>query len=119
MRQITILDASPSDGGRVNVRSVFWLPVPSGFEVPRPNAQSVIPTAATLPGGVTPDDVAALQKGVVVEEVRGETFPTTYSAEQVKDFLVAEYQARSDFFASIPFKGQLFGVAYVDGSWTK
>lgn len=120
MRQITILDAQPADGGRVTVRSVFWLPVPGGFESPKQNQQSVIPRDDVLPqGGVTLDEIAAIQKGVVVEEQRTDQFPVSLGVEQVKSFLEAEYQDRATFFAAVPFKGSLFGATFVDGAWTK
>ncbi len=103
MKQIIILDTTPSDGGKVRVRAVFWFPVPAENALPLPNLSQ------SIWNGASPDEIAELQAGTVIEEVETQLFPTAATVEQVQDMLVSLYAARSAFLAQVPFK---------DGVWS-
>lgn len=131
MRQIIILDAkrasSPivadAPGGaqpvedKIAVRSLFWFPVAAGSETPITDAQARISryTEATAP------ELDALKAGTIVEEEHSAFFPVDTTAAQVRQALVAAFQARATVLARPERQAlsQFYGASYEDGTWTR
>jgi hypothetical protein len=109
-RQIIILETNPADGGQISVNCVFWFPVPAGQEIVKPNFVSAFKTPTTT-------EQTALQNGTVIEELHIYEFPTGTSAASVKANLVAFYNARVSYRASLPNVGQFYGTAYDGTAW--
>lgn len=113
MKQVIILETNPSEGGLISIRTAFWLPVPSGQEVPIPAlAQAAWKNA-------TDEELAALQKGEIIEEVRTFVFPVSLGVGDVQKILMIAYSDRAEYLASVPNKGQYYGAFLQDGTWTE
>lgn len=111
-KQIIILENNASEGGLSALRVAFWLAAVSGQEVPLPQlAQSSWKLASS-------DEIAALQTGAVIEEVRNFTFPTSIGTDDIHKILQIAYQDRVEYLASIPPKGQFYGIFFDGSSWS-
>src|SRR5215831_9060297 len=108
MRQITILNATLGEGSRINLTAAFWIPVPVGTEQPKPGAQSAIPKDTDVTGGVTVDEVALLQKGQILEEVRSFTVPGQMPTGDIQNVILTDFNGRVAYYNSLPIKGQLY-----------
>ncbi len=111
MKQIIILEINPSSGGEIGVRTLFWIPVPSGQEKKLPNlSQSVYQNA-------TPEEIKMLQDGTIIEEVKMFPLPDSAQPEQIQSLLLSHYISRVEFLNSIPFSGKLYGMFYDGNGW--
>lgn len=111
MKQIIILEINPGTGGEFTVRALFWVPVPSGQEVEKPNISNSAYSKATA------DEIAMLQKGVIIEEVKMFPFPDSTTPESIQTYLLAHYESRVAFLNTIPFSGKLYGMFYDGNGW--
>jgi hypothetical protein len=111
-KQIIVLDTLGNDGGTLAVTAVFWFPVTSGQESPKPTLTASAWTGASAP------EITALQLGTVIEEVQQYRFPNSYTLNQIKTELVSLYAARKVYLDALPFKGQYYGRSYDGTSWT-
>lgn len=102
-KQIITLETNFSKGGVVRISAAFWLPVPSGQEVPIPSL------AASQWKNASAEDLAALQVGSVLEEVEQFNFPVTYGTDDRRKFLQTYYEARAAALAEAPAKGKFYG----------
>lgn len=113
-RQITILETNPAAGGQIAVRCALWFPVTAGQEVPRPGLVSACKGTA-VPVMQEQND---LEAGKVVEEVQTYLFPDNTSTTAVKANLVAFYQRRAAYLATLPFQGKFYGVVFDGTTWS-
>lgn len=109
-RQIIVLERTPSSFGSINVSAVFWIPVTTGQEAPRPGFVSVVR------GTDQPDatELTALQTGTVFELVTSWQLPTSYTLNQSRTFLEVAYAAAVAAF--IP-PGQFYGMKWDGSAW--
>lgn len=113
MKQIIILETNPSEGGLITIRVAFWLPVPAGAEVPIPSlAQGAFKD-------ISPEELALLQSGAILEEVRQFTFPQSLNVDDVHKILQIAFNDRAEYLASIPRKGQYYGAFFDGNGWSK
>lgn len=108
--KIILLDVSGSDGGLVNIRVVFWIPAQTGQEVGLPN----LPASAWK--DASPEDLAALRVGTVIEESRAFTFGQSLDEATIEKMIQIAYSDRAAFLASLPPRGKFYGKIF-DGSW--
>lgn len=111
-KTIIVLETNTNDGGQVTLRTAMWFPITPGKEVPRPDILKSQWSGASGP------EVASLQSGSVLEEVRVMSFPKSFTTAQIKASLVAAYSDRLAYLASLPFVGQYYGLFYDGSVWS-
>lgn len=111
-KQVIILDTNVSDGGLVAVRTAFWVPIAAGQEVAIPSL------ASSAWRNASGEEIAALQAGTVLEEVRQFIFGRSLGIDDIHKLLQIAYQDRLEYFASIPQRGKFYGAFLDDGTWT-
>ena len=127
MRKIIVLDAKrltvPSTGidaaqpaeEKIAIRCIFWLSVPAGTEAPITDTQAT-PTRFSA---ATQAERDALLSGMIVEEEHGQQFPNDSTPAQIRQALVAAYEARVAALATpVRTTLRLFIGASYDGTWT-
>lgn len=115
-RQIIILETNPADGGMLAIRCAMWFPVTGGQEVPIAGYASAFKTKGEI--GPSAQEVTDLQEGKVVEEVRALQFPKSFTPAQIRGALVAAYNDRLAFRATLPNTGQFYGLSFDGTTWT-
>lgn len=123
MKQIIVLDAQrsisltagtgPIGEEHIVVTVAFWFDVSSGKEVPT-NA-----TSRYLQ--VTPEELLAIREGRVIEEPHRQSFADGTTALQIRQALLAAYDARATLHAE-PSRinlTQFVGASYEDGTWRR
>lgn len=110
-KQIIVQSVSPQVGGETMVNVVFWFPVASGKEYPRPNAGSVYPGAQAA-------EITAIQAGSVIEESRSYIIPSNYTKAQAEAFLLAAFNSRQTYLGTRPAVGEFYGVSYDGSAWS-
>jgi hypothetical protein len=113
MKQIIILETNPSEGGLISIRVSFWLPVPDGQAAPLPQL------AAAAWRGASDEEIAALQAGTIVEEVRTFIFPVSLGEGDVHKILQIAYTDRLEYLQKLPPKGQYYGAFFDGAQWTE
>lgn len=109
MRQIIILDSTPTSGGS-NVRYAFWVTANPGAAVPLPTFVSAFRDALA-------DEQEALRAGKVVEGT-GTFFAITGSSLQdVQVALIPLYQTFRTNTGAVPNPNVFFGSAWDGTSW--
>ena len=101
-KDIIILDVNAGDGGFNTVKCCFWIPNPN--PVPRPAG------VTSAYANADASEVAAIQAGSVIEEVRSFSFPNTLSQAQVEANLLAMYNARKTWYAAQVPPGKFYGI---------
>lgn len=105
-KEVIVLETNQNDGGFITIRAVFWIPVTSGQEQP---IQSL---AASAWSGASAAEIGALQQGTVLEEVRTFVFPSTMATADVQKLLQTGWNSRAAYLATVPPKGQYYGVYF-------
>lgn len=113
MTEIVLLEISGSEGGLVNIRAVFWLPVTTGQEVALPNF------LASAWKDATPDDIAALKAGTIIEEVRSFTFGQSLDEDTIEKMIQIAYSDRLAFLNALPARGKFYGKVFNGSGWSK
>lgn len=109
-RQIIVLERQPNGFGAVNVSAVFWIPVTSGQEAPRPGFISAVRGTDQPDAG----ELAALQTGAVFEVVTGWQLPSSYNMAASRTFLEVAYAAAVSAFVA---PGQFYGMRWDGSTW--
>ena len=111
-KEIIILDVNRGPGGDLDLRSIFWFPVVTGREVPRP-------AAASAYTGATAAEIALIQSGAVIEEVLEFQVPQGTTPAQVKAELESRYATRAANLAALPNPNQYYGIYWDGTNWSK
>jgi hypothetical protein len=111
-KQIITLEVQPGVGGMTTVTYVFWFPVTVGKEVPQPSLTK------SAYAGASAASLQALQLGQVIEESSSDTFPSSATKAQIQAQLQGIYSGRAAYLASLPPKGQYYGVFFDGTVWS-
>lgn len=111
-KQIIILRVTKGPGGDDNVSYLFWLAVASGREVPGVNPTSAWSGASLL-------ENTAIANGSVIEEPYSRQYPVSATATQIRNDLVAKFNARQAEIAALPDPNKYNGRFYdpATGGW--
>lgn len=110
--RIIVLGSDTQEGGLLRAIVLFWLPVPTGKELPRPGAESSY-------AGATVAEKEEIRAGRIVEEVRTFLLPTTMTPANMQAFLQAAWTARKDHLDGQPARGEHYGFAFDGASWRR
>lgn len=110
-KQVIVLETTTQDGGLISLRVAFWLPITAGQEAPL-SALSATPSAWK---SAATDEIAALQAGTVVEEVRVFLFAQSVAVADIRKLIQTAYSDRVAYLAALPPKGKYYG-SYFDGT---
>lgn len=110
-KQIISLDTQKVLGVGTGVNFLFWYPVASGREVPKPDfiSESREATAA---------EIAALRIGTVVEEKLYREFPTGTGLQAIQNQLEALYADKKTEFDNLPDPNAFYGRSWDGTTWT-
>lgn len=117
-RQIIVLDIQQGPPGQKNVKAIFWFPIAQAKAYPKPTFQSALDP--TLAGGnaVTGPELASLQAGTILEQVQIFTYPSSYTATQVKADLQQAYNDGLAVINSLPNPISFYGVSFDGTVWS-
>jgi hypothetical protein len=110
-REITILDVTPNDVNDNVARIAFWFYIPVANQVPAPGASSQW-------RGASASDIAAIQSGAVIEEVRTIVFLQNMTLAEIKAYMVTAYNARAAQITAKVNPNQYYGDFYDGSVWT-
>lgn len=110
-KQIIILETIPNDGGRNTIKAAYWFAIAVNRRVPVANLQSAWEDASA-------PEIAALQDGSILEEVRTIQVATSATVAQTKAALLLDYNDRKTYLDAQPFKLQHAGVYYENNAWS-
>lgn len=110
-KEVIVLETNTGDGGFLILRTAFWLAVAPGQEVPL----SALGPTPTVWKGASPEEIAAIQAGQIVEEVRTFIFGQSLGIDDIHKLIQIAYADRVEYLAALPPKGQYYG-SYFDGA---
>lgn len=110
-RQIIVMNVNPSDGGHISVTAAFWFAA-VGTAVANPTFASAVSPAIAGGQAPTASELSNLRSGAWVEQVLAYQFPTSYSEDQIKAFLVAVFASIDAWRKSQPSPVAFYGLSY-------
>jgi hypothetical protein len=103
-KEVIILDTNAQDGAILQMSALFWFAAPAGKERPTSGGSQWT--------GASQAEHDAIRAGTVIEESRTLQVPKSMTAAQIKAYLLSIWTDRQAYLASLPTRGQYYGVFY-------